>query len=850
MKLKSFTVLPSTPPRLKPLLDMAYNMWFSWNYEEAALFKRLDRDLWRKSSQNPVRTLCLLSQERLEEVAKDEEFCAEMDTVYRRFKSYMESNTWFQSKYGTREKPVVGYFSLEFGMHESLPIYSGGLGVLAGDHVKSASDLGIPLVGVGLLYRQGYFQQYLNADGLQQESYPENDWYSLPVRIVNQENGHPLVLSLQTSKLTIYYQVWRVSVGRVTLYLLDTNLEENSEYVRNITTRLYEADREIRLLQEILLGIGGVQALKAINEYPKVFHINEGHSALLMLERVRQLMVTHGLTLKEAREATWGANIFTTHTPVAAGNERFTPDLLKAHLENYVKELGLSWDEFLALGRENPQDKNEEFCLTVLAIHMAAYVNGVSKLHGKVSRKLWEKVYPGISSCEIPIGHITNGIHIRTWLSPHLGNLGLRYLGSSFLDEASDIKTMKMMDKIPNRELWEVHEYRRNTLIRFARKHLRNSNYHRSGGTGVFSNIEILDPKALTIGFARRFATYKRGNLLLRNPERLLKLLRNETRPLQFVFAGKAHPADSQGKEIIKNILDFASKHDVSHRLVFLENYDMNIARHLVQGVDVWLNNPRRPLEASGTSGMKAAINGCLNLSIPDGWWDEADTSNTGWNIGNGEEYHDSHTQDEMESNLLYQAIEKQIIPTFYDNRDHDGVPVKWVEMMKASMSKLGLQFNTHRMVKEYFESYYKNAEKLWDTMSANSFAAAKEMANWKVKLEKEWPNLEIVGVESNVKEVMYAGSQLQIQAQVKLGGLSPENLMIEVYHGVLNHHGDIEDGSRVLMTKQSSKDGIAQYEAVIPCNKGGRYGFAVRALPGRKELAVEILPGFIKWAF
>lgn len=851
MKLKAFTVLPSAPAKLAPLVDMAYNMWFSWNYEQASLFKKLDRDLWKKSSQNPVRMLCILPRERLEAVANDEEFISEMENVYRRFKNYLEARTWYQRRKGKPASPLIGYFSLEFGMHESLPIYSGGLGVLAGDHIKSASDLGLPLVGVGLLYRQGYFQQYLNAEGMQQELYPENDWYSLPVKIIKNAAGEPLIFTLPTDHLQIRYQVWQVNVGRVTLYLLDTNVPGNSDKIRNITMRLYDADREVRLLQEFVLGVGGVQALKAMNITPSVFHINEGHSALLMLERIRILMQEKKLSFDEAREATWGANIFTTHTPVAAGNERFNTDLMREHLEGYIGQLGLSWDSFLALGRENPSDKHEEFCMTVLAIHLAAFTNGVSKLHGVVSRKMWERLYPGIPSNEVPVDSITNGIHLRSWMSPHLGNLGLRYLGTAFVEDSTDLKVLKHIDKIPDKEMWEVHEHRRLLLVKYARQSMHRAIQRRGGSSSALNSAEeILDPKALTIGFARRFATYKRGNLLLRNPERLLKMLNDPKRPVQFVFAGKAHPADVSGKEVIKSLVDFAARHKVEHRFVFIENYDMNVARHLVQGVDVWLNNPRRPLEASGTSGMKAAVNGSLNLSIPDGWWDEAYTTDTGWVIGNGEYYDNWDMQDEIESNLLYQAIEKEVVPTFYDNRDADGVPRLWVKMMKNSIQKLGSVFNTNRMVTEYYEKYYEKAIQLWDKMSAGDFAETKALAVWKRKLRQEWDHVEIMEVDSNASDVMEAGSELQIKAKVRLGTLTPDSIIVEAYHGSLDNHDNIEEGHRMRMTLKGKEGELCIYECSITCDYGGRYGYAVRLLPGHSSLAVEILPGYMKWAY
>ncbi len=813
------------------------------------MFKKLDPVSWKASSENWVRMLCMIPHEKLEEAAKDKAFLEQMDRLYVRFKNYMESTTWYERKFGSKEQAYVAYFSCEYGMHHSLPIYSGGLGILSGDHLKSASDLGIPLVAVGMLYRQGYFKQRINAEGWQQEIFPENDWYSLPVKLVKKEDGHRLLLSINIGEELVHFQVWSVAVGRIFLYLLDTNLEINTPENRDITMRLYDTHGDVRIKQEVLLGIGGVRALKAIGINPSVYHSNEGHSAFLMIERIRNLMKEYDLSFKEARELTWACNVFTTHTPVPAGNERFDVEKIENYLAKYVSEIGMSMDEFIGLGRENPADSEEKFCMTVLALKLASHANGVAKLHGVISREMWQKLFSEIPMDEIPIGHITNGIHTRSWLSPQLSSLILRYLGPETLDEPSELGTFKDIDKIPDAELWKVHEERRKILVYFCRKRVQ-SRIRRIGGTAdqVSKAQEILVPNILTIGFARRFATYKRANLLLKDPERLKRLILNPERPVQFVFSGKAHPADHQGKELIKEIYNFAIQNGLSHRIVFLEDYDYAVARHLVQGVDVWLNNPRRPLEASGTSGMKAAVNGSLNLSVMDGWWDEAYTPEVGWSIGNGEEYADTKYQDDIEGSLLYRVLEQDIIPTFY-NRNEQGIPEQWVYMMKQSIGKLGSYFNTHRMVMDYTNKFYIKADELFHVLMESGASAAKELAAWRDKVNREWDDIQILKVESNVTEVMYVGNELQVTAQVNLGKFKPENIIVEVYHGSLSAQNNIEKGYRVRMEPESGEGSIVNFKGSIPCQTGGRYGFSVRLLPGHKNLAVQFLPGLIKWA-
>lgn len=851
MYVKTFTVLPDTPEKLKHLNDLAYNLWFSWNPKALKLFEELDKISWEEASQNPVRMLCIVPQEKLEAAAKNYHYLAELASVYDSFKLYMDENTWFEKQFGKRNATTIAYFSCEFGLHECLPVYSGGLGILAGDYMKSASDLGLPIVGVGLLYQQGYARQYLNAEGVQQELYPENDWYSMPVELVKNSDGKPVIESVKLGKNSLHFQIWKVNVGRIKIYLLDTNIENNTPAYRATTTRLYDSDRNTRIHQEILLGIGGVKALKAVGLDPQVYHVNEGHSAFLLLERIRNLMHERKLTFEEAREIVWATTVFTTHTPVDAGNERFDTDLMTKHFSEYTRELGLKWDEFMALGRENPENPNEEFCMTVLALKLSAFSNGVSKLHGRVSRKMWHKLYPSVPENERPIVSVTNGIHVQSWLNPALHDLLGEGTGTVDNGELPDAAMWQKVDRINDEVLWKSQNANRQVLVEFIREHVRWQLARRGAGAAEMNRAkDLFDPKILTIGFARRFASYKRGNLFLRNPERLRKILTDAKRPVQIVVAGKAHPADHHGKELIKHVFEYSKMPDFMDRIIFLEDYDIKVAKHLVQGVDVWLNTPRHLMEASGTSGMKAAINGALNLSILDGWWDEAYTADVGFAIGHGEDYNDSETQDSIESDLLYGALEKEIVPMFYD-KDEKGIPRQWVKMMKNSIKMLGPEYNTHRMARDYITEFYLSGEILHEKLTANNYAESKKFAEWHNKMLAEWHKIDIVKVESPAKEYVFKGMKLDVTTHVNLNGISPENVVCEVYHGPLDTKNNIciKKAECTEMQNAGREEGIVIYRTQISCTRGGRYGFTIRVRPNYPDMPAQFLPGLIMWA-
>ncbi len=706
----TFSVIPKLPVPLERLRELAYNLNWAWNHDTIELFRRLDSDLWETSGHNPVLMLGTIEQGRLEVLAVDESFRAHLDRVCRQFDEYMAgASTPYRRAHGAPQGPLVAYLSAEFGLTECLSIFAGGLGVLAGDHLKSASDLGVPLVGVGLLYQQGYFRQYLNSAGWQQEAYEDNDFHNLPMTLERAPDGRALKVEVFYPGNRVVAQVWRVQVGRVPLYLLDTNIAENTRAEdRDITDQLYGGDLDMRIRQEILLGIGGFRALQALGLTPTIYHMNEGHSAFVSLELTRRLMETQRMTFADARQLASSALIFTTHTPVEAGHDYFPPHLMDRYFVEYIARLGIPRGEFLALGRRNPGNDGESFCMTILALRMAAFSNGVSRLHGEVSRHVWTGIWPGISPEETPIGHVTNGVHFRSWISNEMNQLYDRYLGPTWHDQIADTAVWRRVDSIPAEELWRTHARRRERLVAFARRRL-HAQLKRRGAPQVEIDQaeEVLDPDVLTIGFARRFATYKRATLFMRDQERLARILNHPDRPVQIIFAGKAHPRDDQGKELIRQIASLARQPAFRRRMVFIEDYEMSVTRYLVQGVDVWLNTPLRPNEASGTSGMKAVANGVLNLSTLDGWWEEAwqmrrrNTEPLGWAIGKGEVFDNRDYQDQVEADALYELLERDIVPTFYD-RKSDRIPRRWISRMKSSIGALCPFFNTHRMVRDY----------------------------------------------------------------------------------------------------------------------------------------------------
>ena len=847
-----FTVVPELPARLEGLRRLAYNLWWTWNAEAIELFQRLDRQLWEKCYHNPVLMLGRLEQDTLDRLAGDEAFLTHLDSVIERFQQHLSRHSWYHhlSEQSDLDKLQIAYFSAEFGLTEVLPIYSGGLGLLSGDHLKAASDMGLPLVAVGLLYREGYFRQYLSADGWQHEKYPQNDFYNLPVLPVRNEAAQQLRICVRCGQRDVIAQVWQINVGRVVLYLLDTNVPENPPADRSITGRLYGGDREMRIRQEIILGIGGVRMLEALGIEPTVFHMNEGHSAFLALERIRKLIEKEKVNFAQACQATAAGNVFTTHTPVPAGNDMFSPDLMRRYFTDYASTLKLNWQEFMGLGRQEPDNDKEDFCMTVLALRLSDYANGVSALHGKVSRKMWANVFAPLPEDEVPVISITNGVHSRGWLSHEMTGLFERYLGPHWAEDPSDHRPWKRIEDIPGSELWRTHERRRERLVAFVRRGLGRQLQRRGAGANELAKaMEVLNPEALTIGIARRFASYKRCALVLRDIGRLRQILLNKDRPVQIIMAGKAHPCDNAGKEIIRNVIRLAQEDSLRHHLVFLEDYDINIARYMVQGVDLWLNTPRRPMEASGTSGMKATVNGALHLSVLDGWWAEAYDPQIGWAVGQGEEYFDHDYQDQVESEAIYNILEREIVPLFYD-RGAGGLPTGWIDKMKRSLAAIPAHFNTARMIQEYTELSYRPAHQRWTALSADHLERTRKLLAWRDLIEAGWPKLSVRAVHAQTDQPLLLHEEMPVRVEVQLGQIDPQDIKVQLYCSPLDARGRLGPGDTIELSHDGAiEDDVHAFTGAIRCPSTGRYGFAVRVLPSHPDLSLRQIQGLMLWA-
>jgi starch phosphorylase len=687
---------------------LSRNLWWSWDRESNDLFRALSPGKWRELNHNPVPLLTDMSLQEVEQRAKELVLHGRVNHAYRRLQEYKASGaTWGARQAGVLWARPVAYFSAEFGLHESLPIYSGGLGVLAGDHLKSASDLGVPLVGIGLFYRQGYFRQRLDIDGNQQEEYITNDPTQLPLELAVDQRGTPVRISIDTRSGSIHAQVWKLQVGRITLLLLDSDVEGNSPEDRMLTARLYGGDHRVRIRQELLLGVGGVRALRALKIAPGVLHLNEGHSAFATLEEVRHRMHREGIGFEEASRRVTPMVVFTTHTPVPAGHDRFNTHLIEEHLGPLRDSMGVSHEGLMALGRVDPYNPAEDFCMTVLALKLSRRANAVSCLHGQVSRSMWIPLFQARSEEQVPIGHITNGVHVLTWLAPQMHEMYDRYLGPDWESRSAEPQVWEQVESVSDAELWETHQALKGRLIDFVRRRAAADAERRGEAPSVVSTISrSLNQDALTIGFARRFATYKRADLIFKDIEQIAELAGDPRTPIQFVFAGKAHPHDVPGKQVLRRVAQLARDPRFAGRLLFVENYDINTCRHFVQGVDVWLNNPRRPLEASGTSGQKVVLNGGLNLSILDGWWAEAYEGNNGFAIGDGETHSQEHILDQRDAESLIDVLRNEVIPLYYD-RDRDGLPRRWIQRIKNAIRTLGWRFSANRMVMDYVNHCY-----------------------------------------------------------------------------------------------------------------------------------------------
>ncbi len=846
----AFEVVRELPEALQPLRELAYNFRWCWHPETRALFRDIDRERWEQVEHNPVELLNSLTHSDVARISQDELLQTKIQRAHRDLTEYMNGETWFDRTFpGERATNQIAYFCAEFGINECLPIYSGGLGVLAGDHLKAASDLGVPLTGVGLLYARGYFRQFLTPDGWQQEHYPQYDFYRLPLALVRGADDQPLRVTVEFPDQNVHCQVWRAQVGRVELYLLDSNLLENAPRDQGITDTLYGGDEEMRIRQELVLGVGGYKALVAVGKTPQVCHMNEGHAAFLSLERIRQFMDAHQCDFRTARQCVVAGNVFTTHTPVPAGFDLFPRPLLERYVSRMVNGLDLSFDKFMDMGRLHPENKDEKFNMAILAMENANYVNGVSRLHAEVSRGMFQDRWPDFPVEEVPIDAVTNGVHLMTWISDRMVHLLDRYVGPNWRADAADREVWAAAtDAIPDAELWEMRENQRGDLVRFCRRHMRKAMERNSMSPADMNAAnKVLDPRILTIGFARRFATYKRATLLFGDIERLKAMIHHADRPVQFVFAGKAHPRDEGGKKLIQDIVQYVRAEGANSRVVFLEDYEMNVARHMVQGVDVWLNNPRRPMEASGTSGMKVCANGGLNCSILDGWWAEGYAKGVGWAIGNGQENPDENFQDWMDSQALYHLIENEIAPVFYHRID-GGIPRRWVDMIRESMRVLAPRFSTNRMVREYTTRFYVPAGRAYNARTQEGLAPARALLDWRDKVQANWSSVQIGSVSQLSSAQLKVGQTFEVEARVSLGALSPADVKVQVLTGHVGPNRDLDDLSvHDLEAVEQGGEGVV-FRGSIPCDRPGLRGYRVRVVPYHEGLAIPTELGLVTW--
>jgi starch phosphorylase len=833
---REFLVRPALPPALSRLSELAYNLLWSWEPVIRSAFRRLDPTLWRESGYNPVLMLGRVSQAALERAAADPRYLALYRVACDAYDARVRHNI------RPADGSLIAYFSFEYGLTECLPVYSGGLGILSGDHVKSSSDQDYPLIGLGLLYQQGYFRQFMNPDGWQQERYPMNDFYTLPLTPVKDAEDRDLKVKIKLPTGDVFIQVWKILVGRITVYLLDTNIPENAlPQDRDITDQLYGGDIDTRMRQELVLGIGGMRALQAMGLTPTVFHMNEGHSAFLALEQIRVHMRDHGLSFDEALEAARTSNVFTTHTPVPAGIDLFDPGMMYYYFSEYCREVGIDFQQLMSLGRRNPFDRDERFSMAVLALNTSAYRNAVSRLHRQVSQEMFHDLWPQLPIWEVPITSITNGVHVPSWLNGDLAQLYDQYLVPEWRERFNEPTVWEQVSEIPDEELMEAHRRRKRRLVNFVRVRQHAGALRRQASASEVRRAgEVLDPNAFTIGFARRFATYKRATLLFRDVARLKKILLNKEMPVQIVIAGKAHPKDQPGKSFIREIIQMSRDPELWRHVVFVEDYDMKVGRELVQGVDLWLNNPRRGEEACGTSGMKAAINGVLNLSILDGWFDEAYEVSGGWALGEREPY--SEDQDALHASAIYYLLENEIVPMFFEQREQ--TPREWVRRMKQSLMHITPQFDCRRMVREYMTELYTPAHQAHLRMHESNHELAREKVRWNQRVREVWDRVRFVDAAaaaafgSGVSGVSLGpgsfttGKPLPVRAAIELAGLKAEDVRVEVVVGRVDSNGHLEETEVMTLPPVEQQGSVAVFGREILPERTGRLGYALRVSP------------------
>ncbi|MDY6821019.1 MAG: alpha-glucan family phosphorylase [Deferribacterota bacterium] len=832
MRKKEYFISLKLPQNLEKLEEIAYNLRWSYNKKAQELFKIIDPELWEKTNNSPVEMLMNLTTEKIEKISKDPFFIAHLNEVYEDLENYKKSLRWFYTNYNKNngyKDILVAYFSAEYGIHESLHLYSGGLGILSADHCKAASYIGLPLVAVGLLYRNGYFHQYLNTDGWQQEYYPYNEFYKMPFKTVKNVDGKDMIITIE-APTPIYVKLWESYIGNIRLILLDTDIEENTPENRVITGQLYGGDSNLRLRQEIVLGIGGVRALASMQIKPTVYHINEGHPSFVLLERLRVLTSDHNLNLQEAIEVVKKSSLFTTHTPVAAGFDVFSYEQLNNHINPIIGNSNIKLEDIMRLGRFNENNPSEPFSMAVFAIKLSNYRNAVSKLHGKVSRKMFKPLWPKAIEKFAPIGHIVNGVHLATWISDEFQNLYNRYLGERWILQLYDKSVWEYTPNIPDIELYNARLRVKAQMLAFIRKRLWKQAKAKGASTSELIRIrDLLDHNAMTIGFARRFATYKRAYLLFMNEERLSKILNNEDMPVQIIIAGKAHPKDEAGKNILKQIMHTIRKPEFKDKIVFIEDYDIEVAKNIVKGVDIWLNTPRRPMEACGTSGMKVAANGGINFSILDGWWDQAYDGTNGWAIGFGETYDEESYQDRVESEEIYDKLENEIVPLFY-SKDKIGIPREWIKIIKNSIKTIMPNFNTARMLIEYINKYYINLHKTSTDMSSNNYQKTKEFVQWLNTIKDKWASLKFIKTTEE-SDTFSLGGQITYRATIEVNDINPKDVAVYViteFNPTLGYENALYDELKLI----NSSDGVAEYALNKRLDAAGRLEVSYLAFP------------------
>ena len=842
------TVVPQLPDKIKRLTEIANNLWWSWNTEFLKLFQLIDIDLWETVGKNPIKFLKLVNQDKIEQISEDSEFLKQYNKVVENFDNYMNSkDTWFSKKYAGNKNDLIAYFSAEYGLDEIIPIYSGGLGILSGDHLKSASDLGLPFVAIGLLYKNGYFHQKINSRGEQCSEYHNIDLYNLPILPVKDKMEDDVIIDVALGDRTLYLKLWQINVGRVKLYLMDSDIEQNEEDLKNITLRLYGGDKEMRIRQEIVLGMAGVKALEKLGYKPTLYHMNEGHSSFLILQLIYNIMQEKQVSFEIAREIATVETVFTTHTPVPAGNDIFDITLVEKYFKEFWPKLGISREDFLKLGMKENEGFEQGFNMGILALKIAGKKNGVSKLHGEVSRELFSEVWPNIAEDESPITYVTNGIHTCSWLAPNLKKLFNEYLPPYWQDKIELDSTWQKIDSIPDEKLWNAHYERKEKLMRLIKQNITERYVNSGVGYDKIGElVNALNPKALTIGFARRFATYKRATLIFKDIARLTQILNDEKRPVQIVFAGKAHPQDKEGQDLIKYIHEISLMPQFKGKIFILENYNIGMSRYLISGVDVWLNNPRRPMEASGTSGEKASVNGVVNCSILDGWWAEGYDGTNGWAIGTNATYNSYDEQDKADSNSLYHILENKIIPAYY-NQDSRGVSEEWLTLMKNSIKTTGGKYSTSRMVIDYINELYmplcnlnkKHFQNLDEVMA---------FAEWKRKVKQNWQNIKITQ-DRNVDNAKFnAGSQITVNCEVEFPDIDENNAEVQVYFGQVQDNGTVKNVFTSEMKKIGEENGKSFYETTIDLTTGGNFGYTFRVMPKHEMLVDSENLDLVKW--